>query len=90
MRSRAQQTDLAQVRRRAHLTLASVLGFVVGLVLGAILEVNFDLWSLAFPVVLAALAIPLGEYWPTLSQRASDSEHDQKQSISREIERNAL
>src|SRR5215510_2766703 len=45
IRGRAQQADLSQVRYRAQLTLASVLGFVVGLVLGAIFEVKFGLWS---------------------------------------------
>lgn len=62
-RGREQQTDLAQVRHRAELTLASILGFVVGLVLGAILQVHIGLWSLIFPVTLAALSIPLGEAW---------------------------
>jgi uncharacterized membrane protein YoaK (UPF0700 family) len=63
IRGHEQQTDLPQVRRRADVTLASVLGFVVGLVLSAILHVHFGLWSLVFPLALAALAIPLGEAW---------------------------
>ena len=65
IRGRGQQTDLSEVRRRADVTLASVLGFVVGLVLGAILEIHFGLWSLTFPVILAAASIPLGERWPS-------------------------
>lgn len=65
IRGRGQQTDLSQVRRRADVTLASVLGFVVGLVLGAILEIHFGLWSLTFPVILSAASIPLGERWPS-------------------------
>lgn len=67
IRNRDQRVDLSQVRRRAELTFASVLGFVIGLVFGAILELHFGLWSLTFPVLLSALAIPLGELWPTES-----------------------
>jgi len=63
IRGREQQSDLAQVRHRAKLTLASILGFLIGLVLGAVLELHFGLWSLTFPVLLGALAIPLGEAW---------------------------
>lgn len=63
IRGREQQTDLAQVRHRAKLTLASVFGFLIGLVLGAVFELQFGLWSLTFPVLLGALAIPLGEAW---------------------------
>ena len=63
IRGREQQSDLAQVRHRAKLTLASILGFLIGLVLGAVFELHFGLWSLTFPVLLGALAIPLGEAW---------------------------
>jgi uncharacterized membrane protein YoaK (UPF0700 family) len=63
IRGRGQQTDLSQVRSRADVTLASVLGFVVGLVLGAILEIHSGLWSLTFPVILSALSVPLAERW---------------------------
>jgi uncharacterized membrane protein YoaK (UPF0700 family) len=63
LRGPGQQTHLSQVRSRADVTLASVLGFVVGLVLGAILEIHFGLWSLTFPVILSALSVPLAERW---------------------------
>jgi uncharacterized membrane protein YoaK (UPF0700 family) len=63
IRNRDQKVDLSQVRRRAGLTFASVLGFLIGLVFGAVLELHFGLWSLTFPVLLGALAIPLGESW---------------------------
>lgn len=63
IRGRDRQPELSQVRRRAYLTLASVLGFLVGLVVGAILQVHFGLWSIAFPLVFAVLLIPLGETW---------------------------
>ena len=71
IRNRDHHADFTQARRRAHLTLASVLGFVLGLVIGAILEVKFGLWSLTFPLALAALAIPLGEAWTEPGDTAS-------------------
>jgi len=55
--------DLAKARRRASLTFPCVVGFVVGCAAGAILEVRFGLWALALPLILAALAVPLGEVW---------------------------
>ena len=63
IRGREQATDVSQIRHRAYVTLASVLGFVVGLVVAAILQIHFELWSIAFPLLLAALSIPLGEAW---------------------------
>jgi uncharacterized membrane protein YoaK (UPF0700 family) len=71
IRGREQHTDLSDVRHHAYLTLASILGFVIGLVLGAILEVRLGLWSLAFPAILAAVSIPLGESWPYPSSTES-------------------
>jgi uncharacterized membrane protein YoaK (UPF0700 family) len=53
--------DLAKARRRASLTFPCVVGFVAGCAAGAVLEVQFSLWALALPVVLAALAVALGE-----------------------------
>jgi uncharacterized membrane protein YoaK (UPF0700 family) len=53
--------DLAAARRRAGVTLPCVVGFVFGCAAGAVLEVRCGLWALALPVVLAALAVPLGE-----------------------------
>jgi uncharacterized membrane protein YoaK (UPF0700 family) len=53
--------DLAKARRRATLTFPCVVGFVAGCAAGAVLEVHFGLWALALPVVLGALAVPLGE-----------------------------
>ena len=63
IRNRNQEVDLLRVRRRAALTFVSMLGFVIGLVFGAVLELHFGLWSLTLPVLLGALAIPLGESW---------------------------
>ena len=52
---------LANARHRASMTLLCVLGFVGGCTAGTVLEVCFGLWALALPVVLASLAVPLGE-----------------------------
>jgi uncharacterized membrane protein YoaK (UPF0700 family) len=60
-RGRGEPDDLARARRRARLTFLCVVGFVGGCAAGAVLEVYFGLWALALPVVLAALALPLGE-----------------------------
>jgi len=70
-----QPEDLVRVRRRTGATLAAVLGFVLGVVSGAILEVHFGLRSLIFPLLLAALAIPLGEFWPASSDAVSRADH---------------
>jgi len=59
-RSRGDKDDLAKVRRRARMTFACVIGFVAGCAAGAALEVNFGFWALTLPVVLSALAVPLG------------------------------
>jgi uncharacterized membrane protein YoaK (UPF0700 family) len=64
VRGHDESNDLATVQRRADLTLASVIGFGVGLGLGAVLEMHFGLWSLIFPAILATASIPLGERWP--------------------------
>jgi uncharacterized membrane protein YoaK (UPF0700 family) len=57
------------------MTSLSVIGFAVGLALGAVLEIHFGLLSLILPVILAALAIPLGEAWTGPSDKASHSAH---------------
>jgi uncharacterized membrane protein YoaK (UPF0700 family) len=53
--------DLARARRRASMTLPCVVAFVGSCAAGAVLEVYCGLWALVLPVVLAALAVPLGE-----------------------------
>jgi uncharacterized membrane protein YoaK (UPF0700 family) len=60
-RGRRDADVLARARRRARVTFPCVVGFVGSCAAGAILEVYFGLWALALPVVLAALAVPLGE-----------------------------
>jgi uncharacterized membrane protein len=39
-----------------------VTGFVAGCAAGAVLEVKLGFWALALPVVLSALAVPLGRF----------------------------
>jgi uncharacterized membrane protein YoaK (UPF0700 family) len=53
--------DLARARHRASLTFPCVVGFVAGCAAGAVLVVHFGLWALALPVLLAALAVGLGD-----------------------------
>jgi len=63
-----QPTNVSKIRSRADVTTLAVLGFVVGVVGGAVLEIHFGLWSLTFPSFLAVLAIPLSESWTASSQ----------------------
>jgi uncharacterized membrane protein YoaK (UPF0700 family) len=58
--SQGQPEDLARARHRAGVTFPSVVGFVAGCAAGAVLEVHCGLWALALPVILSALAVPLG------------------------------
>jgi uncharacterized membrane protein YoaK (UPF0700 family) len=58
-----QPINVSEIRSRADVTTLAVLGFAVGVVTGAILEIHFGLWSLTFPSLLAVLAIPLSESW---------------------------
>jgi uncharacterized membrane protein YoaK (UPF0700 family) len=53
--------DLAKVRQRARVTFLCVAGFVAGCGAGAVLELRFGIGALALPVILATLAVPLGE-----------------------------
>jgi len=66
-RGHAVDAERVQIRHRTDVTLLSVIGFVTGVVAGAVLETYLGLWSLVFPVLLAAVSIPLGEPWPTAS-----------------------
>ena len=60
-RGRGDPNILARARRRASMTFPCVVAFVAGCAAGAVLEVYFGLWALALPVVLATVAVPLGE-----------------------------
>jgi uncharacterized membrane protein YoaK (UPF0700 family) len=53
--------DRTRARQRASVTGSCVVGFAAGCAAGAVLEVYSGLWALALPVILAALAILLGE-----------------------------
>jgi hypothetical protein len=63
VRRRGELNELAQARHRAKVIFPCVAGFVIGGVAGAFLEVHLQLAALAMPVLLAALAVPLGEVW---------------------------
>jgi uncharacterized membrane protein YoaK (UPF0700 family) len=51
--------EMAQARRRIRMTIPAIAGFVAGCAGGGLLENHFKLWALVFPVVMAAIAIPL-------------------------------
>jgi len=53
--------ELAKARRRARMTFPCIVGFIGGCAAGAALEVKFGFSALALPVVLSALAVPLGQ-----------------------------
>jgi uncharacterized membrane protein YoaK (UPF0700 family) len=61
VRSAKEVDKLDKTRRRARVTFLCMAGFVGGCVGGAVLELHFGAGALALPVILAALAIPLGE-----------------------------
>ncbi len=60
-RARGGPDAFARARRRVGMTFPCVVGFVGGCAAGAVLEVSVGLWALELPVVLAVLAVPLGE-----------------------------
>ena len=60
-RRRGNADELAKAGRRARMTFACVIGFAAGCAAGAALEIKFGLWALTLPVLLSALAGPLGE-----------------------------
>ncbi|HWO32141.1 MAG TPA: YoaK family protein [Candidatus Acidoferrum sp.] len=62
VRSDTLPEKMALARRRIRMTLPAFAGFIAGCVTGGLLEVHFGLRGLAFPAVLAVLAIPLSEY----------------------------
>jgi uncharacterized membrane protein YoaK (UPF0700 family) len=61
VRGRGEPGDLARARHRAGVTFPAVAGFVAGCAAGGFLEIHLGLWALGLPVVLAAIAVPLGE-----------------------------
>ena len=54
--------ELARAKKRARVTFACILGFTLGCVVGAILEMDVGMRAMAMPLVLAILAIVLGEF----------------------------
>jgi uncharacterized membrane protein YoaK (UPF0700 family) len=61
VRNAKELDNLGKTRRRARVTFLCMAGFVGGCVAGAVLELHFGVRALALPVILAALAVPLGE-----------------------------
>jgi hypothetical protein len=59
--AKAPYTRLGSAVSLAGVTFPCVVGFVAGCAAGAVLEVYFGLWALALPVVLAVIAVLLGE-----------------------------
>lgn len=62
-RRRGEPDELARALRRARATFPCVVGFLAGCAAGAFLELRLHLMALALPVILAAMAVPLGELW---------------------------
>jgi uncharacterized membrane protein YoaK (UPF0700 family) len=54
--------EVALAGRRIRMTFPAFAGFIAGCTTGGLLEFRLGLWALAFPVVLAVVAIPLSEY----------------------------
>jgi uncharacterized membrane protein YoaK (UPF0700 family) len=63
LRGRVDPNRLARASHRARVTFPSVVGFVAGCAAGGFLEVHSGLWALTLPVVLAMVAVPLGDLW---------------------------
>jgi uncharacterized membrane protein YoaK (UPF0700 family) len=65
LRGQVEDNERRTVRHRADATLFAVIGFLIGLAVGAVLEMHFGFLSSIFPAILAAASIPLGERWPS-------------------------
>jgi uncharacterized membrane protein YoaK (UPF0700 family) len=65
LRGQVENNERRTVRHRADATLFAVIGFLIGLAVGAVLEMHFGFLSSIFPAILAAASIPLGERWPS-------------------------
>ena len=57
----AEEPDKLGRIRRARVTFLCVAGFVGGCLAGAVFELRFGVGALVLPVILATLAVPLGE-----------------------------
>lgn len=58
----ASEEESIAAKQQVKVTFTSILGFIVGCGLGAILQVRFELYSLLFPVVLSFLALLLRRF----------------------------
>ncbi len=63
VRKRAGPEELAKARKGASAILPAVLGFIISCASGSLLYTRLGFSALALPLILAILAIPLGEFW---------------------------
>jgi uncharacterized membrane protein YoaK (UPF0700 family) len=61
VRSADEPDKFSKTGRRARVTFLCMAGFVGGCVAGAVFELRFGVGALVLPVILATLAVPLGE-----------------------------
>jgi uncharacterized membrane protein YoaK (UPF0700 family) len=66
-REREERGGSSKPGRRSRMIFACILGFASGCVAGASLELHFGLAALALPVILATMALLLGERMPAQS-----------------------
>jgi uncharacterized membrane protein YoaK (UPF0700 family) len=67
VRKSAGTEERAKARKGASATFPPVLGFIIGCASGALLYTRLGFSALALPLLLAILAIPLGEFWTDVS-----------------------
>lgn len=63
IRKRATAEELAKARKRASATFPVVFGFIAGCAAGALLYTRLGFSAFALPLILAIVAIPLGDSW---------------------------
>jgi uncharacterized membrane protein YoaK (UPF0700 family) len=61
VRGKGEPEKISHAQHRARMTSLSFAGFLAGCASGGFLELHFGLRALLLPVVLAAVAVPLGE-----------------------------
>jgi uncharacterized membrane protein YoaK (UPF0700 family) len=62
LRGTQRLSEITQARRGARLIFPSLIGFIAGCAAGGFLEFHFGVRALVLPVVLAVIAIPLGDH----------------------------
>ncbi len=69
----AEPDKLGEIRLRARVTFLCIAGFVGGCVAGAVLESHFGVGRMVLPVILAAIAVPLGRTERKKPMNSSDN-----------------